>query len=87
MARYSVTLRASAVKELEAIPRDLDRKRIVDRIRRLSVDPRPLGSAKLAGYEDRLRVRQGDYRIVYSADDEDQVVEIFKIGHRREVYR
>lgn len=87
MARYSVTLRASAVKELEATPRDLDRKRIVDRIRRLSVDPRPLGSAKLAGYEDRLRVRQGDYRIVYSADDEDQVVEIFKIGHRREVYR
>jgi mRNA interferase RelE/StbE len=41
----------------------------------------------LAGYADRYRARQGDYRVVYSVDDVERTVTIFKIGHRREVYR
>ncbi len=87
MARSNVFLKSSAVKELESVPRDEDRRRIVERIRGLSVEPRPSGSVKLAGREDRLRVRQGDYRIVYAVDDEARKVEIVKIGHRRDVYR
>ena len=51
------------------------------------MDPRPLGCEKLSGHEDRYRVRQGDYRVVYAVDDAEKMVLIVKIGHRREVYR
>ena len=60
-----------------------DRQRIVVRIQGLASEPRPRGSEKLAGYADRYRIRQGSYRIVYFIDDE----AIYKIGHRRDVYR
>lgn len=63
------------------------RARIVFRIEALARNPRPPGSQKLAGEEQRYRIRQGTYRIVYSVDDEARVIEVFKIGHRREVYR
>jgi mRNA interferase RelE/StbE len=52
----------------------------------LADDPRPPGSEKLSG-QDRYRLRQGDYRVVYGVDDELRIVEVVKIGHRREVYR
>jgi mRNA interferase RelE/StbE len=52
----------------------------------LADDPRPPGSEKLSG-EDRYRLRQGDYRVVYAVDDEQPLVEIVRIGHRRDVYR
>ena len=48
--------------------------------------PRPMGAEKLSGH-DLYRVRQGDYRILFNVDDEARVVDVFKIGHRREVYR
>ena len=53
----------------------------------LSVDPRAEGTEKLAGYADRYRVRQGQYRIIYLIDDKRHEVTIFKIGHRKDVYR
>jgi mRNA interferase RelE/StbE len=65
----------------------VDRQRIVERIRILAGDPRLAGSEKLAGYSDRARVRQGQYRIVYLMDDERREVTIFKVGHRKDVYR
>jgi mRNA interferase RelE/StbE len=87
VASYSVLIKTSAAKELEAVePRAL-RARIVSRIQALASTPRPHGSQKIAGEEERYRIRQGAYRIVYSVDDNAGVVEIFKIGHRREVYR
>ncbi|HEC01898.1 MAG TPA: type II toxin-antitoxin system RelE/ParE family toxin [Phycisphaerales bacterium] len=85
MAEYRITIKKSAAKELEDIPRK-NLRRIVKRIRALAEDPRPQGSQKLSGQE-HFRVRQGDYRIVYSVDDEDSRIDIVKIGHRREVYR
>lgn len=87
VAGYSVFLKSSAVQELEAVPRVEDRRRIVETVGALSDDPRPRGSVKLAGRDDRLRVRQGDYRIVYSIDDRERMVTVHKIGHRKEVYR
>lgn len=87
MASYSVFLKRSAAKELETIPRTADRRRVVDRIRRLSEDPRPVVSEKLAGHKDRLRIQQGDYRIVYAFHDRDRTVTVTKIGHRKDVYR
>jgi mRNA interferase RelE/StbE len=59
----------------------------VSRIQGLARDPRPAGSQELAGDEERYRVRQDSYRIVYSVDDKTRAIEIVKIGHRREVYR
>ena len=87
MAGYSVLIKTSAAKELEAVePRGL-RSRIVSRIQALARAPRPPGSQKLAGESERHRIRQGAYRIVYSVDDERRIVEVVKIGHRRDVYR
>jgi len=87
VASYSVVIKTSAAKELDAVEPRAVRIRMVSRIQGLAQTPRPHGSQKLAGEEERYRIRQGSYRIVYSVDDERQVVEIVKIGHRREVYR
>jgi mRNA interferase RelE/StbE len=82
---YSVHIKRSAAKEIEAVTRR-DRARLIERIRTLSENPRPAGSKKLSGRE-AYRIRQGDYRIVYTADDEDQVVMIILVAHRRDAYR
>ena len=85
-ALYSVVMKRSAEKELKAVPSS-DLKRIVDRIRGLAQQPRPSGCEKLSGESERYRIRQGDYRIVYGIDDAARLIELVKIGHRREVYR
>jgi mRNA interferase RelE/StbE len=84
-ASYSVVLKTSAERELRALPKE-DLRRVVGRIRGLAHNPRPPGHEKLTGQE-RYRIRQGDYRVVYAIDDEARIVEVVKIGHRREVYR
>ena len=81
MGNHRVSVKPSAAKELEAVPKR-DRQRIVRRIRGLSAEPRPVGSERLSGQE-RYRVRQGDCRVVYSIDDETESVVVFKVGHRR----
>jgi mRNA interferase RelE/StbE len=87
VALYSLFIKPSAGKELEAVGSKQDRLRIIAKIRDLSGDPRSRGSEKLAGYDDRYRVRQGNYRIVYAIDDKAGQVTVYKIGHRKEVYR
>ena len=82
---YSVRIKRSAERELRAAPQP-DLGRLVTRIRGLADDPRPHGSEKLSG-EDRSRIRQGDDRVVYAIDDEQRIVEVVRIGHRRDVYR
>jgi len=82
---YSIEIKRSAAREIEALPLR-DRRLVVERIGRLADDPRPHGCEKLAGGE-RYRVRQGDYRIVYSVEDARLVVWVVKVGHRRDVYR
>lgn len=87
MADYRVFIKASAGRELERLGTKSDRARIVERIRALAIDPRLHGSEKLAGYADRFRIRQGDYRIVFLVDDLRHEITIFKIGDRKNVYR
>ena len=84
MARYRILIKPSAVKEIEDIPLKKDRQRIVDRIKKLADNPRPLGCEKLSGQE-KYRVRQGQYRIVYSIEDPDSSVCVVKVGHRKDV--
>jgi len=87
VASYSVLIKTSAARELEAVePRGV-RTRIVSRAHALARNPRPVGSQKLAGESERYRIRQGSYRVVYAVDDERRIVEIVKIGQRRDVYR
>ena len=85
MARYELRFKPSVAKDLRGIPRT-DVQRILARIETLRDDPRPPGSEKLSGQE-HYRVRQGNYRVLYSIADAEMLVEIIKVGHRREVYR
>jgi mRNA interferase RelE/StbE len=87
VAEYRLPIKASAAKEIEAPGTKADRQRVVQRIQGLAGDPRAPGSEKLAGYVDRCRIRQGQYRIVYLVDDGRHQVTIFKVAHRKDVYR
>lgn len=83
---YRIEIKRSAAKEIEAIADRRTRTKVIERIAALAEDPRPAGCEKLSGAES-YRIRQGDYRIVYTVEDRRLVVEIVKVGHRREVYR
>ena len=85
MASYRVLIKQSAVKELERLPLK-ERRRVASRLRTLASNARPAGCEKLSGQE-KFRLRQGDYRIIYSVDDAESTVTVVKIGHRRDVYR
>jgi mRNA interferase RelE/StbE len=85
MAKYRIYIKQSAVKELESIPKK-DLGKIIKRIQSLSQNPRPHGCQKLSARE-RYRIRQGEYRIIYSIQEKELTIHIYKIGHRREVYR
>ena len=85
MAVYKVYFKESVEKDFIAIPKK-DLKRILQRIKMLEDNPRPLGCEKLTGRE-RYRVLQGRYRIVYSIQDDELTVWIVKVGHRKDVYR
>lgn len=63
-----------------------DRQRIATRIGSLAENPRPIGVEKLSG-DDKYRIRQGNYRILYEIIDTDLIVTVVRIGDRREVYR
>ena len=85
MANYSILFTRSAAKELERVPLR-DRRRILVRIGKLAEDPRPMGAEKLSG-DEKYRLRQGDYRILYEIRDTALIVTVVRIGNRREVYR
>ena len=85
MAAYKVFLKKSVWKDFESIPKK-ELKRILEKINSLSESPRPSGSLKLSGQE-RYRLRQGRYRILYSIQDEELTIWVVKVAHRKKVYR
>lgn len=85
MASYRILLKRSAAKELEALPLK-DRRRVAMRIGALANEPRPQGVEKISG-QDKYRIRQGDYRVLYTIDDPGLTIIVVKIGHRGDVYR
>ncbi len=85
MAKYRLLIKPSAVKDIEAIPSKKDRQRLVERILKLADNPRPAGCEKLSG-QNKYRVRQGRYRILYAIEDENLLVYVVKVGHRKDVY-
>ena len=85
MAAYSILFKDSVRKDLDSIP-TTDLKRIMERIGSLAENPRPSGCEKLTAQE-KYRIRQGNYRIIYSIQDSQLTIWIVKIDHRRDVYR
>ena len=85
MALYKVIVKESVSKDLKKIPKK-DVIRILATIRTLAENPRPPQSKKLSG-QDRYRLRQGNYRILYSIEDDLLIVCVVKVGDRRDVYR
>ncbi len=85
MAKYKLVFKKSVAKDLRSIP-NRDVARILQRTRKLQENPRPVGSEKLSGQE-RYRVRQGLYRIIYELKDELLVVTAVKVAHRKHVYK
>jgi mRNA interferase RelE/StbE len=85
MAEYKLFFKKSVQKDVDSIPKR-DLKRILDRIEALTENPRPAGCEKLTGQE-RYRLRQGRYRIVYSIQDDELTVWIVKVGHRKHISR
>ena len=85
MAKYKIFVKKSAVKELGDIPKK-ELQKIIKKIQTLSSNPRPQGTQKLS-HKEQYRIRQGDYRIIYSIQDDDLTVRIIKVGHRKEIYR
>lgn len=85
MAEYKVMFKNSVWKDFEFIPKG-ELKKILERINSLSKNPRPIGFQKLSSQE-RYRIRQGRYRILYSIQDEELTVWVVKVAHRKDVYR
>ena len=82
---YKIELRRQAQRSLDRLPgKDFDR--VIEDIKQLAETPRPKGVEKIKN-TGLWRIRQGDYRIVYSIDDSEQLITILRIGHRREIYR
>lgn len=83
---YRISYVASAAKALRKLDRQIAR-RILVAIERLADDPRPPGCVAIKGGGGELRVKVGDYRVVYDIEDGELIVLVLRIGHRREVYR
>lgn len=86
MTSYRVEIARRAVRALAALPRR-EQRRVQAAIEILAGNPRPPGCAAMTGEAHAYRVRVGNYRIVYEVFDERLVVQVVRIGHRRDVYR
>lgn len=86
MATYRISFKPSVEKDLRRLLPSV-RERVADRIEELVNDPFPRGATKLAGAEHLWRIRVGDYRVIYEVDQNDQVVVVYYVRHRRDAYR
>ncbi|MFT7687686.1 MAG: mRNA interferase RelE/StbE [Candidatus Azotimanducaceae bacterium] len=85
MEKFRVTFKKSVAKDLRSIP-NADVKRILEKIDSLRENPRAAGCIRLSTQE-RYRVRQGLYRIIYEIRDQLLVIHVVKIGHRSVTYK
>lgn len=86
MMRYSIEFKQSAKKELAQLPRPMAEK-VLERICSLADNPRPDGCKKLAGSAHSYRIRINDYRVVYTIIDKQLIIQVIKIGHRKNIYQ
>ena len=86
MPLYEIVFARSARKELQALSHAVA-KRILDKVELLTLNPRPSGCKKLRGHSSLWRIRVGEYRVIYSIDDNSRVVDVSVVRHRGEAYR
>jgi mRNA interferase RelE/StbE len=82
---YQVLIVKSAAKEIRALPKT-DIPEILNKIRQLEDNPRPIGCKKLVNSKNKWRIKSGNYRIIYSIDDEIITVTVVRVAHRKDVY-
>ncbi|MGH8476603.1 MAG: type II toxin-antitoxin system RelE family toxin [Methylococcales bacterium] len=80
-----IETKSSARKELATIPANIA-VTIISNIKALAHNSRPEGCKKLTGTDYSYRVRVGNYRVVYSIFDDQMVIQVIKIGHRKDIY-
>ncbi|MEX2606066.1 MAG: type II toxin-antitoxin system RelE/ParE family toxin [Kiritimatiellia bacterium] len=85
MESYEIVFKKSVKKDLKKVPKE-DVLKILKLIRSLAENPRPPQVKKLSG-QDRYRMRKGNYRILYSIEDDKLIITVVKVGDRRDVYR
>ncbi len=85
MEKYKIFFKKSTLKELEKVPQTALQK-IIKKIQKLSDNSKPVGSQKLSNY-NLYRIRQGNYRVAYFIDNKKLEIQIFKIGHRKNIYK
>ncbi len=86
MKAFTVQYKKSAEKDLESLPTGIV-QRIHDAILELAKNPRPFGCRKLKGFDNKYRIRIGDYRVIYEIHENTVVVLIVQISHRKDAYR
>ncbi|MBI2804325.1 MAG: type II toxin-antitoxin system RelE/ParE family toxin [Planctomycetes bacterium] len=86
MARYDVPYTPSADKALRKLPKSTQ-VRIATTTDELGDNPRPRGCKKLKGEDDLWRIRVGDYRIVYTIEDDQLIILAVRVAHRKDVYQ
>jgi len=86
MPQYEVVFARSARKELQAFSNGVA-ERILEKVELLTSNPRPSGCKKLRGHSSLWRIRVGEYRVIYSIDDDKRVIDISVVRHRSEAYR
>ena len=84
MVNYKIEIKRSASKEIEKLPKSV-LKRVLNKIQSLGREPRPSGCKKLTA-DEKYRVRVGDYRILYSIENDKLMIYIVKVGHRKKIY-
>ena len=83
---YKIEWKHSAKKELKRLNRK-DIPRIIEAVENLSIDPYPIGNRKIQGCKQLYRIRVGNYRIVYSVKNKILLIEIIRVGHRKDIYK
>lgn len=86
MVSYTITWRKSTKKDLRKIPEG-DVLEILQAVQALAGNPLPIGSTKLIGTVDVHRIRVGKYRVIYEVQGNELVIEVIRVGHRKDVYR
>ena len=83
---YKIVIKKSAAKQITAVPKSV-KESIFEHIFELSEEPRPPGCKKLKGEENAWRIRIGNWRVVYTIEDEILTIEVIKVAHRKDVYK
>lgn len=83
---YEIEYSKTALRHIRKIPKQ-DLERILTKIESLALEPLPKSSRKLAGHDNKYRVRQGNYRVVYSPVDDVLVIFVIDVNHRKDIYR